>query len=200
MNAVSLQILGNALQAIAQEMEAALVRAAYSPNITERRDCSTALFDADGRMIVRPPRSPSTSAPCRRRSTPSASAAPCPVRSGRSTTPTAVGRIFPTSRSCPRSRQGGHIVAYSVSRAHHADVGMSPAACPRGRRSSSRRAWSFPTRIVVGDDQRRRRQPDRGQQPDRASGAGISPRSSPAIGSPTGASARSSNVMDSAPS
>src|SRR5256885_2493329 len=33
-------------------MVAALVRAAFSANIKERRDCSTALFDARGRMIA----------------------------------------------------------------------------------------------------------------------------------------------------
>jgi len=52
MDAVSLQVMSNALRAVAEEMEAALIRAAYSPNITERRDCSTAIFDADGRMVV----------------------------------------------------------------------------------------------------------------------------------------------------
>src|SRR4051794_41823374 len=33
-------------------MGAVLVRAAFSANIKERRDCSTALFDARGRMIA----------------------------------------------------------------------------------------------------------------------------------------------------
>ena len=33
MDGVTLQIMSNALRAVAQEMEAALVRAAYSPNI-----------------------------------------------------------------------------------------------------------------------------------------------------------------------
>jgi hypothetical protein len=34
------------------EMGAVLVRSAFSPNIKERRDCSTALFDMHGRMIT----------------------------------------------------------------------------------------------------------------------------------------------------
>ncbi|MGH3041942.1 MAG: hydantoinase B/oxoprolinase family protein, partial [Gaiellaceae bacterium] len=33
-------------------MGAVLVRSAFSANIKERRDCSTALFAADGRMIA----------------------------------------------------------------------------------------------------------------------------------------------------
>ena len=47
-----LQVLAAALRGVAEEMGAALVRSAFSANIKERRDCSTALFDARGRMIV----------------------------------------------------------------------------------------------------------------------------------------------------
>ena len=43
---VELQVIGSALRAIAEEMGAVLVRSAFSANIKERRDCSTALFDA----------------------------------------------------------------------------------------------------------------------------------------------------------
>src|SRR5207237_6665928 len=49
---IQLQIVGSLLRAVAEEMGAALVRSAFSANIKERRDCSTALFDAGGRMIA----------------------------------------------------------------------------------------------------------------------------------------------------
>ena len=49
---IELQVIGSALRAVAEEMGAALVRSAFSANIKERRDCSTALFDSDGRMIA----------------------------------------------------------------------------------------------------------------------------------------------------
>jgi len=49
---VQLEVIRNALTGIAEEMLAALLRTALSPNIRERRDCSTAIFDADGNMIV----------------------------------------------------------------------------------------------------------------------------------------------------
>lgn len=49
---VTLEVVRNALEGIAQEMSAVLVRTSYSPNIKERRDCSCALFDAKGRMIA----------------------------------------------------------------------------------------------------------------------------------------------------
>src|SRR6185437_6994482 len=41
-----------ALRAVAEEMGAVLIRSAFSANIKERRDCSTAIFDEAGRMIA----------------------------------------------------------------------------------------------------------------------------------------------------
>jgi len=51
-DAITLEVLRNAIAAIADEMNANLVRTSYSPNIKERRDCSSAVFDASGRMIA----------------------------------------------------------------------------------------------------------------------------------------------------
>src|SRR3954468_12970127 len=52
MNAIELQIAAGALRAACEEMGAVLVRSAHSANIKERRDCSTALFDAHGEMVM----------------------------------------------------------------------------------------------------------------------------------------------------
>ena len=41
-----------ALRAACDEMGAVLVRSAHSANIKERRDASTALFDAEGQMVM----------------------------------------------------------------------------------------------------------------------------------------------------
>src|SRR3982751_3768588 len=49
---IQLQVLGAQLRAVAEEMGAVLIRSAFSANIKERRDCSTALFDERGRMVV----------------------------------------------------------------------------------------------------------------------------------------------------
>ncbi|MDT3438703.1 MULTISPECIES: hydantoinase B/oxoprolinase family protein [unclassified Pseudofrankia] len=49
---VTLSVLASGLAGIAEEMGTLLVRSAYSSNIKERRDCSAALFDADGRMVA----------------------------------------------------------------------------------------------------------------------------------------------------
>jgi N-methylhydantoinase B len=49
---VSLQVLVGGLRAACEEMGAVLVRAAHSANIKERRDCSTALFNAGGELVM----------------------------------------------------------------------------------------------------------------------------------------------------
>ncbi len=48
----ALQVLISRLTGIAEEMGAVLRRAAFSPNIKERADCSAALFDAGGELLV----------------------------------------------------------------------------------------------------------------------------------------------------
>jgi len=48
----ALQVLISRLTGIAEEMGAVLRRAAFSPNIKERVDCSAALFDAGGELLV----------------------------------------------------------------------------------------------------------------------------------------------------
>jgi len=52
MDRITLEVIGAALLTVAEEMGAGLIRASYSTNIKERRDCSTAIFDARGRVIA----------------------------------------------------------------------------------------------------------------------------------------------------
>lgn len=49
---IQLAIFKGLFHSIAEEMGATLKRTAFSPNIKERRDYSTAIFDADGRMVA----------------------------------------------------------------------------------------------------------------------------------------------------
>lgn len=49
---ITVEVIGNALSSIVEEMGETLIRASYSTNIKERRDCSTALFDAQGRTMA----------------------------------------------------------------------------------------------------------------------------------------------------
>ncbi|CAH2603620.1 Hydantoinase B/oxoprolinase family protein [Rhodovastum atsumiense] len=48
---ITVEVIGAALSSIVEETGEALIRASYSTNIKERRDCSTALFDAAGRTL-----------------------------------------------------------------------------------------------------------------------------------------------------
>lgn len=48
---ITVEVIGAALSSIVEETGEALVRASYSTNIKERRDCSTALFDREGRTL-----------------------------------------------------------------------------------------------------------------------------------------------------
>lgn len=49
---ITVEIFGNNLLAVAEEMGVTLVHTAFSTNIKERKDCSAALFDRSGRMIA----------------------------------------------------------------------------------------------------------------------------------------------------
>lgn len=49
---ITLEVMRNALYSITDEMSAALVRTAYSTNIKDRRDCSCALYTADGQVVA----------------------------------------------------------------------------------------------------------------------------------------------------
>jgi N-methylhydantoinase B len=49
---ITVEVIGNAVSSIVEEMGETLIRASYSTNIKERRDCSTALFDLKGRTLA----------------------------------------------------------------------------------------------------------------------------------------------------
>ena len=49
---IHLEVFSNRIVGIIEEMGARLVRAAFSANIKERRDCSVALFDAKARLVA----------------------------------------------------------------------------------------------------------------------------------------------------
>ena len=125
---VELQVIGSGLRAIAEEMGAVLVRSAFSANIKERRDCSTALFDEEGRMVTQ--------------------AEHIPVHLGAMPEAVAAVREHDPERGVPWILNdpyagGTHLpdltivtktaLGYAVSRAHHADVGGSePGSLPSG--------------------------------------------------------------------
>ncbi|MEZ5080784.1 MAG: hydantoinase B/oxoprolinase family protein [Thermoleophilia bacterium] len=134
-DAVTLGVMSNALRAIADDMEAAMVRSAHSPNITERRDCSTAIFDAEGRMVVQ-----SASIPVHLGAMPEAVAAvmarnPAPGEVWIVNDPYRGGTHLPDLTLVSPLSLDDLPAGFAVSRAHHADVGgMSPGSMPAGSR------------------------------------------------------------------
>ena len=49
---IATEVVAHRLTSICDEMMAALVRSAFSPNIKERRDCSTGIFDPEGNLVA----------------------------------------------------------------------------------------------------------------------------------------------------
>jgi N-methylhydantoinase B len=123
---VQLQVLGAQLRAIVEEMGAALVRSAFSANIKERRDCSTALFSAEGRMIAQ-----AEHIPVHLGAMPEAVEAvmardPAPGEIYVVNDPYTGGTHLPDITLVSRTDAG-----FAVTRAHHADVGgREPGSMP----------------------------------------------------------------------
>lgn len=58
MDSILAEVVAKYLLGVTDEMSAALMRTAFSPNIKERGDCSTAVFDRHGNVIALPQRVP----------------------------------------------------------------------------------------------------------------------------------------------
>jgi N-methylhydantoinase B len=123
---VRLQVVGYALRAVADEMGAALIRSAFSANIKERRDCSTAIFDAAGRMVAQ-----AEHIPVHLGAMPESVAAVIACDPGPDDVfilndPYAGGTHLPDITLVSRTELG-----FAATRAHHADVGGSvPGSMP----------------------------------------------------------------------
>jgi N-methylhydantoinase B len=128
---VQLQVLGSALRAVAEEMGSVLIRSAFSANIKERRDCSTALFDERGRMIAQ-----AEHIPVHLGAMPDAVAAVMEHAPARDEVfvlndPFAGGTHLPDITLVSRTPVG-----FAVTRAHHADVGgREPGSLPADSRT-----------------------------------------------------------------
>jgi N-methylhydantoinase B len=150
---VELEILRNQLESVAEEMGQVLIRGAYSPNITERRDCSTAIFDADGRLVAQAEHIPvhlgampeAVDAVLDRDPEPGDVFALNDPFEGGTHLPdvTLVSPIAPERD--PDADGDPEILGYAVSRAHHADVGgMAPGSMPAGARDIHQEGLRIP--------------------------------------------------------
>ncbi len=131
MNAAELQVAVGSLRGIAEEMGTALIHSALSPNIKERRDCSTALFDADGRLVIQ-----AEHIPVHLGALPASVAAvrEHDVQAGEVwvlNDPFLGGSHLPDITLVSPIDVDGERLGWAASRAHHADVGgMVPASMP----------------------------------------------------------------------
>ena len=108
-----------------------LVRAAHSANIKERRDCSCACSTPRARWSCRPSTSRSTSARCPPRSPRCWTRTTPPGPRTSSTTRFAGGTHLPDITVITPVLDGGELLGFAASRAHHADVGgPSPGSMP----------------------------------------------------------------------
>ena len=119
------------LRAACDEMGAVLVRSAHSANIKERRDASTALFDADGQMVMQ-----AEHIPVHLGAMPSAVAAVLdeeqrPGESWILNDPYRGGTHLPDITVITPLFHEGELAGFAASRAHHADVGAEePGSMP----------------------------------------------------------------------
>jgi N-methylhydantoinase B len=135
---IELQVLTGALHAACEEMGVVLIRSAHSSNIKERRDASTALFDASGQMIMQ-----AAHIPVHLGAMPAAVAAVlgeehAPDVSWILNDPFAGGTHLPdiTVITPVFATTNAELIGFAASRAHHADVGARlPGSMPADSRS-----------------------------------------------------------------
>src|ERR671923_480605 len=148
---VTLQVLTGALRAVCEEMGAVLIRSAHSANIKERRDCSTALFDPAGEMVMQ-----AEHIPVHLGAMPAAVAAVLDRdhAAGRDwilNDPYAGGTHLPdiTVITPVFGGDDGDLLGFAASRAHHADVGgRVPGSMPADSRRLDEEGVVIPPRVL----------------------------------------------------
>ncbi len=162
---VELQILSGALRAICEEMGAVLIRSAHSANIKERRDASTALFDARGEMVMQ-----AEHIPVHLGAMPAAVAAVlqephAPDRNWVLNDPYRGGTHLPDITVITPVFADGELIAFAANRAHHADVGgPTPGSMPADSRTLADEGVVIEPRVLdeaaIAELSARMRQPD----------------------------------------
>jgi N-methylhydantoinase B len=152
---IALQVLAGALRAACEEMGAVLIRAAHSANIKERQDCSTALFDHRGEMVMQ-----AEHIPVHLGSMPEAVAAilgeeHAPGVDWILNDPYRGGTHLPDITLVTPVFAGDELIGFAAARAHHADVGgPTPAGMPAGSRRLDDEGVVIPPRRAAEDDLR----------------------------------------------
>ncbi len=161
LSGVELEVFRHALAGVAEEMGVALRRAAYSPNIKERADCSAAVFDPDGEMVAQAEHIPVH-----------LGAMPASVRAVLDT----YGELRPGQQVCVNdpylggthlpdltivaavgpeegSEDGTGLLGYVANRAHHADVGgAAPGSMPATATDIAMEGLRIPPILIADAD------------------------------------------------
>jgi len=146
---IALQVLVGGLRAACDEMGATLIRSAYSANIKERHDCSTALFDAGGELVMQ-----AEHIPVHLGSMPDAVAAVLgeeqrPGRSWILNDPYRGGTHLPDITLVSPLFAGAELLGFAASRAHHADVGgPTPGSMPAFSRTLEEEGVVIPPTVA----------------------------------------------------
>ncbi|MBW0009891.1 MAG: hydantoinase B/oxoprolinase family protein, partial [Pseudonocardiales bacterium] len=154
LSGVELEVFRHALAGVAEEMGVALRRAAYSPNIKERADCSAAVFDPEGEMVAQAEHIPVH-----------LGAMPASVRAVLDT----YGALRPGEQVCLNDPYLGgthlpdltlvtgvftdseELLGYVANRAHHADVGgAAPGSMPASATEIAMEGLRIPP-ILIAD-------------------------------------------------
>ncbi|MHB1534438.1 MAG: hydantoinase B/oxoprolinase family protein [Acidimicrobiales bacterium] len=129
----ALQVLLYRLMGVADEMGVVLRRSALSPNIKERADCSAALFDASGELLVQAEHIPVHlgSMPASVAAAIASGIGPGPGEQVILNDPFAGGTHLNDVTLVAPCHLGDRLVAWVANRAHHSDVGgMVPGSLP----------------------------------------------------------------------
>lgn len=133
---ITLEVVRNALAGIAEEAGAALRRTAYSPNIKERVDCSTAVFDPQAQLVAQAEHIPVHlgSMPASVRAALDTFGPLAPGDQVLVSDPYAGGTHLPDwTLVGPVHDAQDRVLGYAANRAHHSDVGGSaPGSMPAG--------------------------------------------------------------------
>jgi N-methylhydantoinase B len=146
---VELQVLAGAAQALCEEMGAVLIRSSHSPNIKERRDASTALFDRRGEMVMQ-----AEHIPVHLGAMPAAVRAVLgerhePGRSWILNDPYAGGTHLPDITVISPVFADRDLIGFVANRAHHADVGgATPGSMPADSQSLDQEGVVIAPRVL----------------------------------------------------
>ena len=157
LDSAGLQVLISQLVGIAEEMGAVLRRAAFSPNIKERVDCSSALFTAGGELLAQ-----AEHMPVHLGSMPASVGAAIAFFAATGRAPVAGEQVIlndpfaggthlnDITLVAPAFDGDGTLIGWAANRAHHADLGgMAPGSIPPDANEIQQEGFRIPPVLLT---------------------------------------------------